>query len=356
MENPDFKRIDGQALRQFCVRALMACGCSQKQADVTADLLVSADERGVHSHGVNRLEIYTQDLQLGAADGSAEPEIVSETAAAACVNGKNAMGAYVGTFCMDLAIQKAREQGIGFVVARGSNHYGMAGFWAMKAQKEGMIGMSMTNSSPCMVPTGASRAAIGTNPIACAAPAHEDGMVLDMATTTVPLGKIEFYHRQGKPIASGWGVDNTGTVTTDSEKILFGGGLCPLGGEAATGGYKGYGLAMMVDTLCGVLSGAAFGPTIKGWRAGRTSANVGQMFMAINPDKFCPGFEDRMHEFNSLMRGLPLAQGATEVLVPGDPEKRKTDEAREKGVPLHTNVVEALNKIADSLQVERLQL
>jgi len=186
--------------------------------------------------------------------------IVSETSSTALVDGNNGLGQPVARWAMQLAIDKAREVGSGTVAVRNSNHYGIAGYYAMMALEHDMIGMSLTNSSPLVVPTGGRKAVIGTNPIAVAIPAgKERPWVLDMATSVVPRGKLEVYARKNKPMPLGWAVDETGQPTTDAQRVLdaltarLGGGILPLGGTALFSGYKGYNLSVMVDLLCGVL-------------------------------------------------------------------------------------------------------
>lgn len=193
---------------------------SKENAQAMADLLAEADYRGHFSHGMNRLEMYINDLHKNSTDGMTQPEILNETPATAWVDGKNGLGAVVGNFCMDLAIQKAKNVGVGVVAARrkkiksknlfinlikrikctGSNHYGIAGWYTMRAQKQGMIGLSGTNTSPLMAPTRSMEAGLGTNPLSFAAPADNgDSFVLDMATTAVAVGKIEIQRRKGAP-------------------------------------------------------------------------------------------------------------------------------------------------------------
>lgn len=290
------------------IDCFVASKSSDKHAKEMADLLVEADVRGHFSHGMNRLEMYINDLHAGATDGQIEPEILKQSAASAWVDGKNGLGAVIGNFCMDLAMEKARQVGVGIVSAKGSNHYGIAGWYAMRAEKAGLIGMSMTNTSPLMTPTRSSEVALGTNPIGFAAPANDgDSFVLDMATSAVALGKIEIQRRKGEPIPYGWAQDKAGQVTTDAGCAYDAGRLMPLGGPEETSGYKGYGLAAMDETLCGVLAGANFATGIRHWTLhGRDEApNLGQFFMAIDPTFFAPGFEGRMSEQNDILRKMP---------------------------------------------------
>jgi len=357
LPSSDLVRIAPKELRAFVDRVIQRVGCNSEQAATVAEILVEADLRGVHSHGVNRLEMYVSELEAGEVNPKTSPEIIKETDSIACVDGKNGVGMVVAKFCMELAITKAKKHGIGWVVARGANHYGIAGYYAMMASKQGMIGMSFTNTSPIVFPTRSSKIALGTNPIAVAAPSTnpEDPLVLDMATSAVALGKIEYKDRQGKTCPHGWGADSTGRETTDPKVVLNGGGCLPLGGVEETSGYKGYGLAMMVELFCGMLSGSDWGPNIPPWRAGRKRpANLGQCFVCIDPQAFGGGFDERVSALMQTVRTLPHIEEDKPVLAPGDPEKAIEKEYTENGIALHKNLVDALQKIAKDRSVDLL--
>lgn len=292
-------------------RFLIDCFCASKtpepHARAMADLLVEADYRGHFSHGMNRIQMYINDLHADSTDGAALPQILNETPGTAWVDGRNGLGAVIGNFCMDLAIQKARNVGVGVVCTKGSNHYGIAGWYTLRAQKEGLIGISMTNTSPLLTPTRSKSAALGTNPISFAAPANGgDSFVLDMATTAVAVGKIEIQRRKDEPIPKGWAQDAHGEITTDANVAFDAGRLMPLGGAEETSGYKGYGLAAMVETLCGVLAGAAFATGVRHWTLNGKDEppNLGQFFLALDPKCFAPGFTDRMSEQNDILRNM----------------------------------------------------
>lgn len=295
--------------RRFISDCFKAVGTPQQHAELMADLLVAADYRGHFSHGMNRLEMYLNDIQQKSIDGAAEPKILKESAATAWVDGCNGLGAVVGRYCMDLAIQKAKNVGVGWVCANNSNHYGIAGWYTIYAEEQGFIGLSMTNTSPLMCPTRSRSAALGTNPISLAAPANGgDSFVLDMATTAVAVGKIEFQRRKGEPLPAGWAQGPDGNVTTDADVGFKTGCLMPLGGVEITSGYKGYGLGALVEILCGVSAGAKFATHVRKWSlegSAGVTANLGQVFIAVDPDCFAPGFKDRMSELNDILRDLP---------------------------------------------------
>lgn len=338
----------------FVVRVMKAVGVADKDADALADLLVSADYRGHYSHGLNRLDMYVTDVTSGTTDKEGEPKIIKETVATALVDGNNILGPSVGKFCIDLAIEKAKEAGVGWVSTRGSNHFGIAGWYGMRAAEQGMLGMAFCNTSPLLVPTRAKQVTLGTNPINLAAPAKDgDSFVLDMATTAVALGKVELAERKDEDIPDGWAVDASGKSTTDPKKAQ---GLRPLGGAENTSGYKGYGLSMMVEIFCGILSGASYGPHVRKWKESHLKANLGQCFVAINPNAFEDGFTNRMSELMSYCRNLEPAEGETEVLVAGDPErKHMTLCDKLGGIPYHKNQITFANELAARLKVDPMK-
>ncbi|KAM4573674.1 putative oxidoreductase YjmC [Odontesthes bonariensis] len=340
----------------FIERCVTAVGTKPHHARSLADVLVEGDCRGHYSHGLNRMDMYVKDIQTGICAVDGEPVVEKESAATALVDGKNLLGPVVGNFCMNLAIAKAREVGIGWVVAHGSNHFGIAGYYAMQALKENMIGMSFTNTSPLVVPTRGKERTLGTNPLSIAAPAKDgDSFVLDTATSTVALGKVELNDRRGDPIPDGWGCDPHGKITTDPKRVLTGGGLVPIGGSEATGGYKGYGLGMMVEVFCGILAGAQYSKYVRTWKVTDRVANLGQCFVAINPENFAPGFNERMSDLLSIQRDQNPADPDSPVLAAGDPERINMKKCEEMGgIPYHINVIKYMNEYAKKIGVNQL--
>nr|CAB3262821.1 uncharacterized protein LOC100183774 [Phallusia mammillata] len=349
--------IPMQSAKAFVKNCITAAGASNNHANDMAELLVTADYRGHFSHGLNRLEMYVNDLKTQITSTEGDPKVEKETAATAMVDGRNLLGPAVGTFCMDLAIKKAKEAGVGWVAARQSNHYGIAGYYALMASNQGLIGMSMTNTSPFVVPTRAKTATLGTNPVAFAAPAKSGkSFVLDMATSTVAVGKIELQQRKNEAIPTGWGADPNGVETNDPSKVLQGGGLLPLGGSEQSGGYKGYGLAMMVEVMCGILAGAGFGPNIRKWGTTERIADLGQCFIAVDPNAFCPGFENRMQDLMDLQRDLNPSDPKKPVLVAGDPERSHMTKCDSLGgIPYPQNIVKHMNEMGEKLGVESMK-
>ncbi|XP_030622855.1 uncharacterized protein LOC115806306 [Chanos chanos] len=343
-------------VQAFIERCMLTVGTKPSHAKSLAEVLVEGDRRGHYSHGLNRMDLYVKEIDAGICAKDGEPVIEKESVATALVNGKNLLGPVVGNYCMSLAIKKAQDVGIGWVVARGSNHYGIAAYYSMQALKENMIGMTYTNTSPLVVPTRAKECTLGTNPISVAAPARNgDSFVLDMATSAVALGKVELHKRNGNSIPVGWGCDAQGRLSTDPGKVLSGGGLVPIGGCEITGGHKGFGLGMMVEVFCGMLAGSQYSRHIRTWRVTDRMADLGQCFVAINPENFAPGFSDRMSDLLSLHRNLEPVEPGVPVVAPGDPEKMHIDMCQSLGgIPYHLSVVNHMNDFARTIGVSPL--
>ncbi|XP_076241559.1 putative oxidoreductase YjmC [Calliopsis andreniformis] len=342
---------------RFVGECLCKVGASAEDGKVVGHHLMTADYCGHFSHGMNRLQMYVKDIQSKVTDPAAAPKVLTDFQAIALVSGCNAMGHVIGKFCMELAIEKAKKFGIGMVAARDSTHYGICGYYTSMAMDQGLIGFSCTNTSPMMVPTRSKAPALGTNPLSLGMSACDgDHFLLDMATTAVAVGKIELAIRKNEPIPAGWALGSDGKVTTDAEDAYKDSLLMPLGGEEHTSGYKGYGLGLMVEVLCGILSGSEFGPSIRKWKDKSRIANLGQCFMAINPEAFGPGSKERLSHLLKQLRCLPKA-GDKPVLVPGDPEmmaKERVD--TQGGIIYHPNQIKACEELAKELGVEPMKL
>ncbi|KAG5677242.1 hypothetical protein PVAND_007016 [Polypedilum vanderplanki] len=345
--------------RRFMTDCFLKSKTSPENSKAMADLLAEADYRGHFSHGMNRLEMYINDLHKNSTDGMCQPEILNETPATAWVDGKNGLGAVVGNFCMDIAIKKAKQVGVGVVAAKRSNHYGIAGWYTMRAMKEGLIGLSGTNTSPLMTPSRSLEPALGTNPISFAAPANNgDSFVLDMATTAVAVGKIEIQRRKGEKIPLGWAYDEQGNMTTDANLAFTSGCLAPLGGNELTSGYKGYGLGAMVEILCGILSGSLYSNKVRKWThvGSDAEADLGQFFIAIDPNCFAPGFTDRQTDMNNILRNLKPVDPSKPVLVAGDPEREHMEKVdKEGGVRYTPNQIKTCEELAKRLNIPPLK-
>ncbi|MBI3031824.1 MAG: Ldh family oxidoreductase [Candidatus Rokubacteria bacterium] len=346
-------------LREFIGRVLGALGMPPHIVEPTARLMVGTDLRGVDSHGIGMLPRYVEWTRDGFIDLAAEPKTVRDDLATALLDGQKGLGHYASTLAMEMAIAKARAYGVGIVAVRNSGHYGAAANYSMMALARDMIGLTTTNSPYiAMVPTFGRTPMLSTNPISIAAPAgSEPPFVLDMATTTVAIGKLRIAARWGKPIPEGWAMDPSGKPTTDPEVALTHRLLSPLGGSRDLGGHKGYGLGVMVDILSGVLSGAVYGNLF--FRSDMQKDklhNVGHCFAAIDPARFRP-LEEFKADMDDMLRALkasPKAEGQERIYTAGEPEAECEWRRRVEGIPLAPALVQQVNAIARSLGVPPL--
>jgi LDH2 family malate/lactate/ureidoglycolate dehydrogenase len=326
-------------------RVLAQAGVSNEDAAIAADVLLSADMRGVASHGIIRLfPYYSQRLRDGLINPRPRLTVLNETAATLTLDGDNGLGHPTAYRAMQRCIARASESGAAVVTVRGSNHYGIAGYYAMQALPHDMIGISFTNASSLVAPTYGSTAILGTNPIAVAAPAgSQRPYVLDMATSIVPIGKITVYERAGLEIPYGWGINSQGQVTTDPREVFYGGALLPLGGTDEMRGYKGYGLGLLVEILAGVLAGSAFGRSVDA-DAHTQVSNIGHCFAAIRVDAFRPldEFKRDMDALILQLKESPKATGQERIYIPGEKEYEKTERNLREGVPVLAEVVNHL--------------
>jgi L-2-hydroxycarboxylate dehydrogenase (NAD+) len=348
-----FKKED---LIDFVVRYMSKMGVPEADARIVGRVLVSADMRGIESHGLIRLgSYYGNRIQNKYIDPLTPYKIISETPTTALIDGGNGCGQVVSYKAMKLCIEKAKQSGIAAISVRNSNHFGIAAYYAMMPLNHEMIGVCMTNSQPLVAPTFGRTAVLGTNPISVAVPSSEGcPYVLDMATSAVSFGKIQLHEKLKKSIPSGWGIDEYGIPTTDPSKIRAGkhGALQPLGGEDATGGYKGYGLSVVVEILCSLLSGGKF-LTQVGGVANPNPTGVAHFFMAINIEAFRPviDFKKQVNDMITLLKSSPLAQGQEKIMVAGEPEFAYARYSREHGVPLIKPIVDDLIREGEKIGV-----
>ena len=358
METTDI-RIPLDNLIAFCREVFLRLGLTEDDARQAADVLVAADVRGIPSHGVGRLWRYVNGLQNGQMVPQVASEVVQEGPMSVVVDARGGMGAPVSVSTMKRVIEKTDTCGSAFGCVRNSNHFGIAGYYAMMALEKDMLGIAMTNTAALGVPTFGRRVMSGTNPIAFAAPAHREGaFVLDMSTTVVSRGKMEVCDRSRQPLPFGWAVDRAGRPATDAGRVLDdmlhrrGGGILPLGGAGEEhGGHKGYGLAVMVDILCAVLCGAPTGPAISDTET--TSARVSHFFGAIRISSFRDpeAFKDDMDTMLERLRNTPPAEGAERVYFAGQKEFEREEEALRHGVPVQAAAYESLDTIARSFGI-----
>lgn len=357
-------RIQAEALKDFCVRLFQKLDVPPEDARITADVLVAADLRGVDSHGVARLRRYVEGLRTGVMLAHPVTKVITETPTTALIDAGAGLGQPVSHRAMRRTIDMAKHYGSGFVTVRNSNHYGIAGYYAMMALDEDCIGISMTNADLLVVPTFGRNAMLGTNPIALAAPAGEQrGFVLDMATSTVPRGKLEVYDRLEKAMPLSWATDERGVATDSARQVLAnlksraGGGLLPLGGAGELlSGHKGYGLAVLVDVFCAVLSGAAYADLVypKSADGKPLPANLGHFFGAWRIEAFRPAaeFKAAMDDLQRRLKGSPKAEGQNRIYIHGEKEFENAERNLKEGLAVNPKVVADLRALAAELSVK----
>lgn len=351
---------DYQRLKDFTFNILKKIGCSDEDALQAADVLLSADIRGVDSHGVARLSGYVRLWEAGRINPTPNIRIIHETPSTATIDGDAGLGLVVAPFAMKVAIEKAKNVGTGWVSVKNSNHYGIAGYHSMMALENDMIGISLTNASPLVSPTFSKERLLGTNPISVAIPADKQpSMVVDMATTTVANGKLEIQQRKGENLPEGWAQDKDGNSATNPLAVKEGGALLPLGGTRANGSHKGYALGGVVDILSAVLSGASYGPWVPPFVSfiepldNQPGEGLGHFLGAMRVDAFRPveDFKSHMDNWIGTFRNAKAVQGK-KVLIPGDPERELEAERKKNGIPLLQPVVDDLNILGEKFGVQ----
>lgn len=344
-----------ETLFNFAKGVFKAMGCSSHDAEIACHTLLSADLRGVDSHGVARLSGYVRLWEKGRINPNPEIKIVHETPSTAVVDGDGGLGLVVAPYAMKVAIEKAKTAGTGWASVKNSNHYGIAGHHALEAVKHDMIGMSMTNASPLVSPTFSKERLLGTNPIAVAIPANEEPpYVGDFATTPAANGKLEVLQRKGGEAPLGWIQDKDGHETTNAHGVKEGGAWLPLGGNREHGSHKGFILGSIVDIFSAVLSGASYGPWAPPFVAYLEPAQnppgegLGHFMGAMRVDAFRPADEFKSHMDNWIrrFRSSTPVDDARPVVIPGDPERAMQKERKENGIPLLGPVIKDLNTLA----------
>jgi L-2-hydroxycarboxylate dehydrogenase (NAD+) len=349
-----YRLTSEEKLKHFVVEVLERSNVARSHAEIVADVLVAADLRGIESHGVARLDsYYVGRIRSGHLKPQPHYSIVRETPTTIVYDADNGLGHPVAKMAMEAVIGKAREYGSAFGAVRNSNHYGIAGYYAMMALEHDMIGMSSTNSVKYAAATFGREVTLGTNPFAFAVPAGtEPAFVLDFATTTVPKGKLEVHKRKKKPLEPGWAIDAQGNMTHDPDEALRG-ALLPLGGFGTEGGgHKGYGLGLLADILCGVLPGGAFGPTLPFAHETKQGA-ISHWFGAFRIDAF-RDVEDFKAEMDTELRYFKdssASRGAQRIMVAGEPEILKAAYHRQYGIPVHGKVWEGLERLSGELGI-----
>ncbi|MFB7178765.1 Ldh family oxidoreductase [Streptomyces sp. NPDC056257] len=343
--------IDEKVLTRFTTEALVSAGARQDDAELTAEVLVSADLAGVDSHGVARLRRYVEGLRRGTISGTARPEIVREQGGVTVVDAHNGLGQPALCFALDLAVERAAEHGVSAVAVRRSNHIGIAGWYAERAARSGAFALVTTNATPQVAPTGAAEPMFGTDPVSYAVPTSGEPLCYDAATSIVPRGKLERLHREGRPMRAGWAVGPDGETATDIPKVVEGlkaregYALLPVGGLGEEfGGHKGSGIGLLAELLCGPLTGASWSRHTYGGQGG----DLGQFVLCVDlralgdPDAIA----GRVGAMADEIRGARRADAEVPVRLPGDRRRRSATERRAHGIPLLPPVLADLAEIA----------
>ena len=345
--------------RSFIHDTFVKIGCPEEDAILATEVLLSADLRGIDSHGIARLIGYVRLWEAGRINTTPNIKIEHETPSTALVNGDAGLGLVVAPRAMQIAMDKAAIAGSGWVSVKNSNHFGIAGYHAMMGLKRDMIGMAMTNASPLVAPTFATERMLGTNPIAVSIPAlTQPPFVADLATTTAANGKLEILQRKNSDAPLGWIQDANGNPSTNAHELKEGGALLPLGGDREHGSHKGYALGSIVDIFSAVFSGANYGPWAPPFVSFLPLADnpvgegLGHFLGAIRTDAFRPAEEFKAHMDNWILRFRNTKAVKNEkVLIPGDPEREMETERKNNGIPLNVNVINDLNEVAKKLNL-----
>jgi LDH2 family malate/lactate/ureidoglycolate dehydrogenase len=337
-------------LLAFCSTCFEKLGLSSEDARLIAENLIFANLRGVDSHGVIRLKIYAERLRAGGFKVNARPQVVSEQESSALIDAQHGVGQVAATAAMKLAIAKAERTGVAAVSVKNSNHFGASAFYAMQGLDHGMIGFAATNAGPGMAPTGGCEGRLGNNAFAVAVPAGNfPPLVLDMATGAVAWGKIFLAQQEKRKIPTTWALDKNGLPTDDPNAAAHQGLIQPFGG------YKGYGLSLLIDILTGVLSGGGFSTHVRTlYKEIETPSQVAHTCAALRIEAFMPlpEFRQRVDEIIQLMRSCPTAPGVERIFVPGELEHETEQRRRVEGIPLNAELREELQVLGAGLGVK----
>lgn len=342
--------INPQAVEQYVKEVFIAAGLNEEESAETAGHLITANLRGVDSHGLQRVSTYVERLNRGLIAGNVTIHVERDTPVSALVNGNNGIGQYIAKQALELGMIKARQNGVGIIGMHNANHTGMLAYYTEWAARNDLIVFATTNAPSNMAPFGGKRKYFGTNPFSFAFPAGEEApFVLDMATSVVAKGKIILAMKNNKPIPVGWAIDKQGAPTTDAREA-YEGLVLPLGGP------KGYGLAFMVDIFSGVLTGANWGPHIGDLYFNFDSPqNLGQFFYIMRPDLFIEmsQYKQRMDQAIREVRAVEKADGVERIYIPGEIESELRNKRLAEGIPLTDEIIDELRRAGESVGIKR---
>ncbi len=339
--------VSQERLRDLTVRLLSALDIPAEDASLGADVLLASDLRGIDSHGVSRLELYYHRMTKDLINPVPTPTIIRDSGSVVVLDADNGLGICTAPKAMRLCIERAKEHCMAAVATRNTNHFGIAGYYALMAAEQDMVGLVVANTTPFMAPFGGRERLLGTNPIAIGVPGGQFPIVLDMATSAVAVGKLQVALRKGEKIPLGWLVDAEGKPTQDPIALLKDGSLVPMAGP------KGYGLAVMVDILAALLAGAAVGPDIGSLVLGDRPEHIGHFMLALDVGRFkaIAEFKNAVDNYIKMIKDSKPAEGVNEVFLPGEIEMLKTKERMAKGIPLSSTVARTLLRISRTLGI-----
>ncbi|MDH5174568.1 MAG: Ldh family oxidoreductase [Elusimicrobiota bacterium] len=350
-------------LENFVTEVFKKLGLSNSDARIVADIIVAADLRGFSSHGVSRLKRYVEGIKTGSIEPVARIKVVKETPVSALIDGGNGLGQVVAYRAMQKCMEIAEKTGVGFVGAKNSNHFGIAGYYSAMALAKNMVGISVTNARASVAPTFGVEPVLGTNPISVAVPTGgRFPFVLDMATSIIQRGKLEVLERENKEMLSGWAIDEKGKTLINPQRVTRGifarkAALLPLGGIGEDfSGHKGYGLGLLVDILCAGLTGANYGLHLSRSRKG--GYNLGHFFGAIKIELFRPidEFQNTIDSMFKEIKGSRKFPGEKRIYVAGEKEFEMENRKKKEGIPIHPEVFKYMNSLQATLKIKGLEI
>lgn len=345
-------------IERFCFQALVKAGVPEKDAEIIADVLITADKLGIDSHGINRLKpIYLERIKEGVLNPVTKIDTIKESFTTAVLDANNGMGHVVSKKAMQMCIDKAKIYGMGMVAVRNSSHYGIAGYYGLMAESHGMIGITGTNARPSIAPTFGVENMLGTNPLTFVIPSDENfPFYLDCATAVSQRGKFEHYAKKGMELPKGWVIDKNGVSKTDPMEVLDDlingrAALTSLGGVGEeTAGYKGYGYATVVEILSSALQGGKFMKALVGFdkNGNKIPYSLGHFFMAINVENFIEleEFRKTVGQIRRDLRNSQKMPGATSIYTAGDKEYQELVKRKKYGIPINEAMLSEMKEIA----------
>jgi L-2-hydroxycarboxylate dehydrogenase (NAD+) len=364
-----YSRIKYEDMKRVAESVFQRLGYSAEDSADIADVILEADLRAIESHGVQRLILYYTQTKSGLIRKDVRPEIIKETPVSALIDGNAGSGQISSQFAMRIAIKKAKENGMAIVTVKNSNHNGIEGYYASMAQKEGLLGMVMTNTEAIMVPTFGKRAMLGTNPIAVSISADPYPFLLDMATTVIPRGKLEVYLKKDAPVPLGWITDETGNVSQDAKTVNVNiknkvcSGILPLGGVGEIfSGHKGYGLGLMVEILTGIIGGGytsnhCYGVTTLD-APPKNEVKTSHTFIVIDYSMFGDKeeIENHLSVYLQELRDSDKADGQDRIYTHGEKEAEIRKDRLQNGILSNEKTVGEIKGICEDLGIELPQI